>query len=165
VVQWASKNLLGGNPVKGHNKIILVLINAIVFIGAGVTLIDQIDAYGQSKAKINLYQEGVRDPFLLPTGIHLLLKNDTALGMREIPSKKETEPGDIPSSPLKVNAILISDHIRLALIDHHIVTVGDSIQDKKILEIKTDRVILGQGDQRKTLLLSQSPVLLTVEKK
>jgi hypothetical protein len=165
VVQGSNKNLLGGNSVKGHNKIILVLIIAIVFIGARVTLIDQIEAYGQSKAKISLYQEGVRDPFLLPTGIHLLSKNDTALGMRGIPSKKETEPGNIPSSPLKVNAILISDHIRLALIDHHIVTVGDSIQDKKVLEIKTDRVILGQGDQRKTLLLSQSPVLLTVEEK
>ena len=68
-------------------------------------------------------------------------------------------------SPLKVKAILISDRIRLALIDRHIVTVGDSIQDEKVLEIKTDRVILGKGDQKRTLLLSQSPVLLTVEEK
>jgi hypothetical protein len=156
---------LGGNPVKGHYKLILVLIIAIFLIGAGVTLIDQIEVFGQSKARISPYQEGVRDPFLLPAGIHLLSKNDTVSGTRGIPSKKETEPGDIPSSPLKVNAILISDHIRLALIDHHILTIGDSIQDKKVLEIKTDRVILGRGDQRKTLLLSQSPVLLSVEEK
>jgi hypothetical protein len=53
----------------------------------------------------------------------------------------------------------------LALIDRHIVAVGDTIHDEKILEIKTDRVILGKGDQKRTLLLSQSAVLLTVEER
>jgi hypothetical protein len=62
-----------------------------------------------------------------------------------------------------VKAILISDHARLALIDRHIVTVGDSIHGEKVLEINTDRVILGKGEQKRTLLLSQSPVRLTVE--
>jgi hypothetical protein len=62
---------------------------------------------------------------------------------------------------MKVKAILISDHARLALIDRHIVTVGDSIRGEKVLDIKTDRVTLGKGDQKRTLLLSQSPVRLT----
>jgi hypothetical protein len=69
-----------------------------------------------------------------------------------------------PSSPsLKVKAILISDRIRLASVDRYIVTVGDSIRDEKILEIRDDRVILGKGNNIRTLLLYQSPVQITVE--
>ncbi len=110
-------------------------------------------------------QESGRDPFLLPSGVRLLSKIDTALGAKGIPSKTEGKPNDILPPPLKVKVILISEHVRLALIDRHIVTVGDSIHDEKVLEIKTDRVILGKGDQKKTLLLSQSPVLLTIEER
>jgi hypothetical protein len=51
----------------------------------------------------------------------------------------------------------------LASIDRHIVTVGDSIHGEKVLEIRKDRVILGKGDQKRTLLLPQSPVALTIE--
>jgi len=149
--------------MKGYKKTILVLILAIVFIGAEVTLINLIKVYGQSKMKIVLSQESRRDPFSLPAGVRLLSKTDTALGTKGIPSKTETKLNDVLPSSLKVNAILISDHVRLALIDRHIVTVGDSIHNEKVLEIEKDRVILGKGDQKRTLLLSQSPVLLTVE--
>jgi hypothetical protein len=128
-----------------------------IFILAGITLMDPIAASGQSKGRIVLSQESGRDPFLLPPGVHLLSKIGTASG------RMDRQSNDILSSPLKVKAILISDHARLALIDRHIVTVGDSIHDEKVLEIKTDRVILGKGDQKRTLLLSQSPVRLTVE--
>jgi hypothetical protein len=127
------------------------------FILAGIPSIDPIRANGQTKERTILSQESGRDPFLLPPGVHLLSKIGTASG------RTDRQSNDILSSPLKVKAILISDHARLALIDRHIVTVGDSIQGEKVLEIKTDRVILGKGDQKKTLLLSQSPVLLTVE--
>ena len=136
-----------------------------LFISAGIVLMNPISANGQSKGKMVLSQEGVRDPFLLPAGVRLLSKIDTASGTKGIPSKTEGKPDDMLPSPLKVKAILISDHVRLALIDRHIVTVGDSIQDEKVLEIKTDRVILGKGDQKRTLLLSQSPVLLNVEER
>jgi hypothetical protein len=149
--------------VREHETNILVLIIAIVFIGAGVTLIDPIGVNGQSKGRMVPSQESGRDPFLLPVGVRLLSKDNAASGMKGVSSKKETERGDTRSSPLKVNAILISDHIRLALIDRHIVTIGDPIQDNKVLEIKTDGVILGKDHQKKTLLLSQSPVLLSVE--
>lgn len=135
------------------------------FILVGITLMDPIVANGQSKGKMILSQESGRDPFLLPSGVHLLSKTDTVLGMKGSPSKTEGKPNDMLPSPLKVKAILISDHVRLALIDRHIVTVGDSIQGEKVLEIKTDRVTLGKGDQKRTLLLSQSPVLLTVEER
>jgi hypothetical protein len=143
----------------------LVLTFTTVFIGVGFALIDPIEVYGQSQGRMVISPESGRDPFLLPSGVHLLSKIDTASGAKGIPSKTGGKPDDMLPSPLRIKAILISDHVRLALIDRYIVTVGDSIRDEKVLEIKTDRVILGKGDQKKTLLLSQSPVLLTVEER
>ena len=122
-------------------------------------------ANGQSKGRAILSQGSGRDPFLLPSGVRLLSKIDTVLGIKGIPSKTEGKPNDMLPPPLRVKAILIGDRVRLALINRHIVTVGDLIHDEKVLEIKMDRVILGKGDQKKTLLLSQSPVLLTVEER
>ena len=148
-----------------YQKIILPMTFITIFILAGITLMDPIAANGQSKGRIVLSQESGRDPFLLPSGVRLLSKIDTASGAKGIPSKTEGKPNDILPSPLKVRTILISDHVRLALIDRHIVKVGDSIHDEKVLEIRTDRVILGKGDQKRTLLLSQSPVLLTIEER
>ena len=151
--------------MKGHKKIMLVLTFITILILVGITLMDPIAANGQSKERTILSQERGKDPFLLPSGVHLLSKIDTASRTKGISSKTDSKPNDMLPSPLKVKAILISDHVRLALIDRHIVTAGDSIQDEKVLEIKTDRVILGKGDQKRTLLLSQSPVLLTVEER
>ena len=151
--------------MRQYQKIILVMTFIAIFILLGITLIDPIVANGQSKGKMVLSQEMGRDPFLLPSGVYLLSNKDTTMGTKGIPSKLAGNPNEVLPSPLKIKAILISDRIRLALIDRHIVTVGDSIQDEKVLEIKTDRVILGKGDQKRTLLLSQSPVLLTVDEK
>jgi hypothetical protein len=126
-----------------------------IFVLAGFVLMIPVAANGQAKERNALSQESGRDPFLLPPGIHLLSKTAGPPGVKAAFQKKETDRG--------VKAILISDHARLALIDHHIVTVGDSIYGEEVLEIKTDRVILGKGNQKRTLLLSQSPVRLTVE--
>jgi len=134
-----------------------------IFILIVITLMDPIPANGQSKGRTILSQEARRDPFLLPAGIHSLSKNDTILGTKETLPKLGGKPNDPPSPSLKVKVILISDHIRLALIDSHIVMIGDAIHDEKVLEINTDRVVLGKGDKKRTLLLSQSPVFLTVE--
>ena len=59
---------------------------------------------------------------------------------------------------------MMSNRIRLAVIDRYILTVGDAIKDEKVLEIEPDRVILGKGDQKRTLLLSQSHLPIMVEK-
>jgi hypothetical protein len=135
----------------------MAMIFITIFVSAGITLMNPMLANGQTKERIVLSQKGGRDPFLLPPGVHLLSKIGAPLGVKGVPPKMETDRG--------VKAILIADHIRLALIDHHIVAVGDSIRDEKVLEINSDRVILGKGDQKRTLLLSQSPALLTVEKR
>jgi hypothetical protein len=129
----------------------------IFFIFAGIALLRPIRANGQTKQNITLSQEGGRDPFLLPPGVYLLSNLGLSQGMKGVSSKTETD------APLK--AILIGDRIRLALIDHHIVTVGESIHGEKVLEIRSDRVVLGKGEQKRSLLLPQSPVSLTVEEK
>jgi hypothetical protein len=150
-----------------NDNLFITFVSAItsIFILVGITLLGPIIGYGQSQGGTVLSQESRRDPFLLPSGVRLLSKSDAASGTKGILSKADGKRNDISSSPLKVKAILISDHVRLALIDRHIVTVGDTIHDEKILEIKADRVILGKGDQKRTLLLSQSAVLLTVEER
>jgi len=134
----------------------MAIVSITFFIFAGIAL-DPIRANGQAKERINPPQQSIRDPFLLPPGVHLLSKIGLPQGVKGVSAKTETD------APLK--AILIGDHIRLALIDRYIVTVGDSIHGEKVLEIKTDRVILGKGEQKKSLLLPQSPVPLTVEEK
>jgi len=146
--------------VKGKKKSILILIIAIIFIMDGMALMNPVVVNGQSKERTILSQESGRDPFLLPSGVHLLSKIGTATGTRGGRSGTDNRPNE---DLMKVKAILISDHVRLALIDRHIVTVGDSIHGEKVLEIKTDRVTVGKGDQKRALLLSQSPVQLTVE--
>jgi hypothetical protein len=133
------------------------MILIVFFILAGMAPVDPIKASGQTDEKATPSQEGGRDPFLYPPGVHLLSKIGTPSG------RTGSQASDNPSPSMTVKAILISDHIRLALIDRHIVTVGDSVRGEKVLEIKTDGVILGKGEQKKTLRLLQSPVRLTVE--
>lgn len=151
-------NFLGGIPVRQYQKNILSLIIIYSLVLPAIALIEPTKIYGQSKEKPGLFQEFRRDPFLLPPGVHLLSKNGAPLG------KVGTKPIDAPSLLFKVKAILISDHIRLASIDRHIVTVGDLIYGEKVLEINADRVILRKGDQKRTILLDQSPIKVTIEK-
>ena len=109
-----------------------------------------------------------RNPFSLPAGVHLRSKSQAVPAVLKAPEtapQRETKVLDVPPPPLKIRAILITSQSRLALIDRHIVSVGDSIQEEKILEIAKDRVVLGKGDKKRTLLLHQSPVHLTVEEK
>jgi len=137
---------------------IITLIFTTSSILVGITSIEPMMAYGQSAGKVSLFQGSGRDPFVLPPGVRLLSKSEPTLG------KVENKPIEIPPLPLKIKAILISDHIRLASIDRYIVTVGDVIYDERILEIKADQVVLGKGDKKRTIFLDQSPIKLTVER-
>ena len=157
-------SLEGGSSVKQYREITLALTFITMSVLTGITLMAPVVVCGQSQRGTALSQESRRDPFLLPAGVRLLSKVDAASGTKGIPARADGKRNDIPG-PLKVKAILISDHVRLALIDRHIVTVGDSIQGEKVLEINADRVLLGKGNQKRTLLLSQSSVLLTVEER
>jgi len=138
-------------------------------------------AQGQPKATPRLSQEKGKDPFLLPPGIRLIPPGGIAVVKKEAvspaiskpaeaPVSKPEEiagrkPAEPPSPPLFLKAILISERLRLAAINQNILTVGDTIQSEKILEIHKDRVVLGKGDKKRSLYLSQSPVRLMVEEK
>jgi len=107
----------------------------------------------------------LRNPFLLPPGVHLLSKEGAGPVRKEKASGTDAKLEESEISPFKVRAILISDQIRLATIGAHIVAVGDKLNGETILEIKKDRVILGKGDRKRTLHLQQSPLQLTIEEK
>jgi hypothetical protein len=160
--------------MKLSHKTIMAQILAVALIFTGVIAVELTLAQEQTdemtqENRVSLPQkksaEGTRgrNPFLLPPGIYLLSKGGATSGQKEGPTKPEAKPQEIDS--LRVKAILISDNIQLAQIGRHIVTVGDTINDEKVLKIKTDRVILGKGDKKRTLLLHQSPVQLTTEEK
>ncbi len=145
----------------------LVLISIHTSFFFGITLTEPVPAHGQSMGKISPFPGTQRDPFVFPPGVRLLSKNGTPSVIKGTDSSGTASIPEIKPVviPLKVNAILIGEHVRLASIDRHIVAVGDMIHDEKILEIGKDRVIVGRGDKKRTLLLSQSPVQLTVEEK
>ena len=162
--------------VKSAKKITLARILAAVLILIGIISVEL--AWGQERTEertqrdeINLPKqktvEGlkkVRNPFLFPPGVYLPSKGSPVSTRKEGAKAPVTKPLEIESLPLKVRAILISDHLRLATIDRFVVTVGDTIRGERVLEIKNDRVILGKGDKKRTLPLYQSPVKLTTEK-
>jgi hypothetical protein len=120
------------------------------------------EVHAQLKKKPSLFQETRKDPFSLPSGVRLLSKESPVQEDKRLQPIAEIKPGE---TPLKLKAILISDHIRLASIDRSIVTVGDLVNDEKVLEIRPDRVILGKEGKKRTLLLDQSPIKLTVEER
>jgi len=151
--------------MKQPKKHILALTVITAFFFLAITVIEPMEAHAQLKGEIRLPQKGERDPFLFPPGVRLLSKNNAVLVGKGTLSVPETKPIDIPPPLLTVKSILISDHVRLASIDRFIVTVGDSVGDEKVLEIRNDGVVLGKGDKRRTLLLSQSLIRLTVEER
>lgn len=157
------------------------LIISIIFgfsgwqMGAGNK--DHAQAYGQSQIVKKLpKQEKGRDPFRLPPGIKPLAPQGEEKQVKREEIRADLEKTTTveaisdqqlqPSfSPLVLKAILISDRIRLAAIENKLVTEGTLIGEEKVLEIKPDRVILGQGEKRRILYLPQSSVPLIVEER
>lgn len=99
-----------------------------------------------------------RDPFSLPSGIHLLTREIEKA--ESIEDKRSTEE----ISTQNVKAILITKRTRLALIDHHIVSVGDSIRDEKVIDIRPDYVILSKGEKKRTLFLYKSNIPIRIDR-
>jgi len=118
--------------------------------------------HGQIKKKPSQLQEGREDPFSLPPGVRLHSQEVPVSKENKLTFTPEIKPVEVP---LTLKAILITDHVRLASIDRSVVTVGDFINGEKVLEIKPDRVILEKEGKKRTVLLEQSPVKLTVEEK
>lgn len=141
-----------------RKKIILMMTFIISFILMEFPFLNPISTNGQAKGKMSLSRQTPRDPFALPSGIRSLSKVEPVIEGKEKVLLPEPPP-------LMVKAILISDKIRLASIDRHIVAVGDKILEEKVLEIEPDRVVLGKGDKKRILYLTQSPIRLTVEER
>jgi hypothetical protein len=159
---------------KGFFKIIASFLIVAVPIIMGLIPFERVCAQEAAKGispknKLNPSlrgkSEGIpeRNPFFLPPGVYLLSKSPTASEPKRAAPKPDIQSLPVSPPPLKVKAILFSQHMQLALIDQYILTVGDRIRDEKVLGIETDRVILGKGNQKRTLLLPQSHLPLTVD--
>jgi hypothetical protein len=144
---------VSGGGTKQSQMTLFALSLLTTFISVMLIFSGSMNAFGRSNERIAFSQESERDPFSLPSGVYLLYK------------AKTVQVTNAPSHLQRLKAILIGDYIRLALVDRHIVTVGDSINGEKVLEIKPDRVILGKGDKKRNLFLYQSPIPLKVEEK
>lgn len=162
------------NTLVLFRKKISALIAAAAIFLIGIIAVERTSAQAQIKeipqekktnpSKQRKLEGGLeKNPFLLPSGIYLLSEGGSVPVRKEEAAKTDIKFQEI--DPLTVKAILISDTIQLASMGRLIVTVGDRIDDERVLEIKPDRVILGKGDRRRTLLLHQSPVQLTTEGK
>jgi hypothetical protein len=147
--------------MKRTKRVTLILMFSLaLFLGApGVARWEY--ALGQSKGKQGL--SNGRNPFLFPSGGRSPAKETFLPPPQKKEASPEVKPVEVPLPSFKVKAILIGEHIRLASIDRKIVTVGDTIQGERVLEIKPDQVILERGDRKRSLFLSQSPYRLNVE--
>jgi type II secretory pathway component PulC len=99
-----------------------------------------------------------RDPFELSPGVKLRGVKKAKSRKAIKPSVKKKSAKAIEPPAKKVTAILITDSRKIASINHKVVTVGDSIDGEKVLEIKPDRVILEKNGKRKVIMLEESPV-------
>ncbi len=147
----------------------LILLALFVF---GTPWLDGGEICAQSKRIYPPTQEFRKDPFSLPSGVRPL--SSEAIPQEDkrsqpIPEIKPSEmkPAEIKpvEVPLNLKAILIGDRVRLASIDRSIVSIGDVINGEKVLEIHPDRVILEREGKKRTLVLDQSPLKITVEGK
>jgi len=145
-----------------YKKIILGLISALLFLFSLNNFNEENFVNAQIKRN---FSSSLRDPFALPSGIRHLSKETVPQKEKKIESISELKPQTIKPQeiPLKLKAILISEHIRLASIDQKVLTIGDEINGEKVIDIQSDRVILGKGEKRRTILLDQNPLKITVE--
>ncbi len=156
--------------MKNCFKTILTLSLIAILILVGIIPVGPDVTFGQPKRKPAISSESRKDSFSLPSGIRPLSR-EVHVPENKIEDKKVTamatpdiKPVEKPvEAPLKLKAILISDHVRLASIDRSIVTVGDSINGEKVLDIRPDRVILEKEGKKRTILLDQSPIKIIVE--
>ncbi len=140
-----------------------VLLGITILVS--LLLFTQEVGFGQPKKGVSVSKEVRKDPFSLPAGIRLLSNEvPTLQEVKQVQPVEVLEPIDKPPQPtLKLKAILIGDHVRLASIDRFIVTVGDLIHGEKVLEIRPEGVILEKEGKKRTLRLDQSPIKISVE--
>lgn len=74
------------------------------------------------------------------------------------------DPGsDIGKKADTISAILMAEGDGIAIINHQIVSKGDWIGGEQIEEIKPDRVLFDRGGRLRTIIIKESPVIVTLE--
>jgi len=91
----------------------------------------------------------LKNPFMLPEGV---------FSAENLPPQEE--------QVLVLQAVVQSEHGKVATINDQNFLPGDIVNGKTIIEIQADKVILGDqgGGARQTLVLKQTPFPLSVKK-
>ncbi len=87
-----------------------------------------------------------RDPFSLPPGVK---------------QKSEMEQfGQIPSQekPIKVEGVLVSGSLKRVVIDGEIFSIGDRLENWRIMDIQRSSVILEAGEGRLEIPVEENPL-------
>lgn len=107
--------------------------------------------------KTGFEQGWARNPFALPASVHSLSEDEIKKGAEVAKTLEDNSLG------LRLNSIFISNSRKLAIINSRVVTIGDEVGGVRILDIQRDRVIIGRGKQKQTILLDQGSISLTVK--
>lgn len=92
----------------------------------------------------------LRDPFL-PLLVARSFGGETPAPLKI--QERTGTPAPAPLPALQVTAVIIGGSRRVAIINQEAFTVGDQIGTERILDIQSDRVVLGKGAQRRELLI------------
>lgn len=138
----------------------------LIFLICSEVLLIQEESFSQSLRKPSI-EKGKRDPFSLPYGVYPR-SHESSQGVKPkhptLPIQEVTHPNNEPKEvPLRLKAILISDSLRLAMINQLILQEGDVVFGEKVVEIMPDQVTLKKGDRKRTLFLDQSSIKLITE--
>ena len=139
-----------------HKKTILILILGFLIVHS--IILTETLGWGQISYPM-------RDPFSLPKGIYNSSKEPITQKVKKLESIPEVKSQEIKPKEAQwtLKAILIGEYTRLASINQRILTIGDEINGEKILEIHSDRIVLGKGTERRTVLLDKNPLKIKVE--
>jgi hypothetical protein len=109
------------------------------------------DSLEPTLKKILSEKEGVRNPFRLLPGTKLKIAKHVNVDSQET----------IKPHTKKITAILSTDSQKIASINHEVVVVGDLIDGERVLDIKSDRVILEKDGKKHIIMLEKSIIKWT----
>ncbi|MFQ6079821.1 MAG: hypothetical protein ACE5NJ_11915 [Thermodesulfobacteriota bacterium] len=104
---------------------------------------------GEDSEEVISQKEGVawtRDPFSLPPGVRR--KSEMEKSEKTKPQKKA----------IKVEGVLVSGPLKRVVIDDKILSVGERLENWRVMDIQKDLVILETGEGRIEIPISQNPL-------
>ena len=115
---------------------------------------DHTSPEGASSAEVSPSQVEApsRNPFALPSGVDL--RNQASGASGKAVASRDPARADTPASPgRELNGILVGARDRVAIIGGTLLRPGDSVEGERVIEIRSDYVVLARDGRRRTLRL------------